>query len=391
VIYFDNAATTYPKPDSVRRAVMEAMVKCGGNPGRSGHKMSRASASAVYSVREKAAALFGASPENVIFTANCTQSVNMAVKGLAETALREGKPFHVIISSLEHNSVLRPVHELTKRGLTYSIAEVSPDDEVTLHNIESLVKPSTKAIVCTLGSNVTGKIPPYKMIGEICRRRGLCFIADGAQACGILDIRLSHGINILCTSGHKGLYGITGTGLLVTDGKFPIKPIITGGTGSLSQSLKQPDFLPDCLESGTVNVIGIHSLKAGVDFISNTGTERIFNHEKAVCDRFIRELSKIPSVTVYRKPQCRYVPIVSFNVNGFSPEETASYLSQRGFCLRAGFHCAPLAHSSLGTENGTVRFSPSYFSRLSDAVALANSIKNMAELKKSQKTIEITS
>ena len=135
MIYFDNAATTYPKPDSVRRAVMEAMVTCGGNPGRSGHKMSMDSASAVYSVREKAAALFGAFPENVIFTANCTQSINMAVKGLAERELREGKPFHVIISSLEHNSVLRPVHEMTKRGLTYSVAEVSPDDEVTLHNI----------------------------------------------------------------------------------------------------------------------------------------------------------------------------------------------------------------------------------------------------------------
>lgn len=386
IINFDNSATTFPKPLSVRKAVSYAMEHYGGNAGRGGHQLSMATSQAVFRARETIADFFDASPENVIFTLNCTYALNLAIRGV----MTEGG--HLIISSLEHNSSARPATELAmNKRIALSVATVYDDDNKTIASFRKLIRPDTKAIVCTLASNVTGQILPYKELAELCRQHNICFIADGAQACGILDIRLSHGINILCTSGHKGLYGITGMGLLVTDGKFPIKPIITGGTGSLSQSLKQPDFLPDCLESGTVNVIGIHSLKAGVEFISNTGTERIFNHEKAVCDRFIRELSKIPSVTVYRKPQCRYVPIVSFNVNGFSPEETASYLSQRGFCLRAGFHCAPLAHSSLGTENGTVRFSPSYFSRLSDAVALANSIKNMAELKKSQKTIEITS
>lgn len=386
IINFDNSATTFPKPLSVRKAVSYAMEHYGGNAGRGGHQLSMATSQAVFRARETIADFFDASPENVIFTLNCTYALNLAIRGV----MTEGG--HLIISSLEHNSSARPATELAmNKRIALSVATVYDDDNKTIASFRKLIRPDTKAIVCTLASNVTGQILPYKELAELCRQHNICFIADGAQACGILDIRLSHGINILCTSGHKGLYGITGTGLLVTDGKFPIKPIITGGTGSLSQSLKQPDFLPDCLESGTVNVIGIHSLKAGVDFISNMGTERIFNHEKAVCDRFIRELSKIPSVIVYRKPQCRYVPIVSFNANGFSPEETASFLSQRGFCLRAGFHCAPLAHSSLGTENGTVRFSPSYFSRLSDAVALANSIKNMADLKKSQKTIEITS
>ena len=156
MIYFDNAATTYPKPESVRRAAAEAIVRYGGNPGRSGHKMSIAASEAVYSVREKAGKFFGAEPENVIFTANCTESLNMAIKGLAEQELREGRPFHVIISSLEHNSVFRPVHELTKRGLSYSIAEVSADDTVTVNNFETLIKPHTKAVICTLGSNVTG-------------------------------------------------------------------------------------------------------------------------------------------------------------------------------------------------------------------------------------------
>ncbi len=386
IINFDNSATTFPKPLSVRKAVSYAAEYYGGNAGRGGHQLSMLTSQAVFRARETIADFFDASPENVIFTLNCTYALNMAIRGV----MAEGG--HLIISSLEHNSSARPATELAlNKRITLSVAPVYDEDRKTIESFRKLIRPDTKAIICTIASNVTGQILPYKELGELCRRHNICFIADGAQACGILDIKLSHGINILCTSGHKGLYGITGTGLLITDGKFHVKPIITGGTGSLSSSLKQPDFLPDCLESGTVNVVGIHSLKAGVDFISHTGINNIFNHEKTVCDRFIKELSKNSEVTVYRKPDCRYVPIVSFNVKGFSPEETAAYLSERGFCLRAGFHCAPLAHSSLGTENGTVRFSPSYFSRLSDAVSLANSIKNMAELKKSQKTIEITS
>lgn len=381
MIYFDNAATTYPKPDSVRRAVMEAMVKCGGNPGRSGHKMSMASASAVYSVREKAAALFGASPENVIFTANCTQSVNMAVKGLAETALREGKPFHVIISSLEHNSVLRPVHELTKRGLTYSIAEVSHDDEVTLHNIESLVKPSTKAIVCTLGSNVTGQLMPFGRIGELCRRKKLCFIGDGAQVCGVVPVDMERdGINILCMPGHKGLYGISGTGLLITDGKFPLYHIIEGGTGTTSLEAEQTPFLPEGLESGTVNTVGIVSVGAGIDFLKSMGQKRIHGYEEHLCRRFISELEKIGGVRIYRRERCSYLPIVLFNVEGRSPEETAAYLSDSGFALRGGLHCSGLAHRTAGTlPDGGVRFAPSVFNTEAQVIALAKTVKRFAE------------
>lgn len=383
MIYFDNAATTYPKPESVRRAAAEAIVRYGGNPGRSGHKMSIAASEAVYSVREKAGKFFGAEPENVIFTANCTESLNMAIKGLAEQELREGRPFHVIISSLEHNSVFRPVHELTKRGLSYSIAEVSADDTVTVNNFEALIKPHTKAVICTLGSNVTGQLLPYERIGAMCRRRHICFVGDGAQVCGVVPIDMKRdNINILCMPGHKGLYGITGTGLLITDGQFPIYHILEGGTGSTSLEAEQTPFLPEELESGTVNTVGIVTVGAGIDFISKTGAERIHSRETALCDQLINELDGESRVRIYRRERCSYLPIVLFNVEGIAPEEAAAYLNDAGFALRGGLHCSGLAHRSIGTlPDGGVRFSPSVFNTPAQTHMLANAVKKLANSK----------
>lgn len=379
MIYFDNAATTYPKPESVRRAAAEAIVRYGGNPGRSGHKMSITASEAVYSVREKAGKFFGAEPENVIFTANCTESLNMAIKGLAEQDLREGRPFHVIISSLEHNSVFRPVHELTKRGLSYSIAEVSADDTVTVNNFEALIKPHTKAVICTLGSNVTGQLLPYERIGAMCRRRHICFVGDGAQVCGVVPIDMKRdNINILCMPGHKGLYGISGTGLLITDGQYPIYHILEGGTGSTSLEAEQTPFLPEELESGTVNTVGIVTVGAGIDFIGKTGAERIHSYETALCDRLINELDGESRVRIYRRERCSYLPIVLFNVEGIAPEETAAYLNDAGFALRGGLHCSGLAHRSIGTlPNGGVRFSPSVFNTPAQTHMLANAVKKL--------------
>lgn len=384
MIYFDNAATTYPKPESVRRAAAEAIVRYGGNPGRSGHKMSIAASEAVYSVREKAGKFFGAEPENVIFTANCTESLNMAIKGLAEQELREGRPFHVIISSLEHNSVFRPVHELTKRGLSYSIAEVSADDTVTVNNFEALIKPHTKAVICTLGSNVTGQLLPYERIGAMCRRRHICFVGDGAQVCGVVPIDMKRdNINILCMPGHKGLYGISGTGLLITDGQYPIYHILEGGTGSTSLEAEQTPFLPEELESGTVNTVGIVTVGAGIDFIGKTGAERIHSYETALCDRLINELDGESRVRIYRRERCSYLPIVLFNVEGIAPEEAAAYLNDAGFALRGGLHCSGLAHRSIGTlPNGGVRFSPSVFNTPAQTHMLANAVKKLANSKK---------
>lgn len=356
MINFDNSATTFPKPYPVRKAVDEALVRYGGNPGRSGHELSIKTAEAVYAVRRSAAEFFGAQTENVVFTSNCTHALNLAIKGVMNGG------GHIIISNLEHNSAARPVYALSKADCTFDIADAVADDAAAAENFERLIRPDTKAIVCTLGSNVTGRITPYKKLGEICRRHNICFIADGAQACGVLDIKLSDGINILCTAGHKSLYGPSGTGLLVSDGKFPIVPLMEGGTGSTSLELAQPDFLPDSLESGTVNTMGIIGLGAGIGFVSSKGTERIFAHEAELCRQLIDGLRPFKRVRIYRG-EGNYLPIVSFNADGMTSNELASELSRRGFALRGGLHCSGLAHKAIGTApEGTVRFSPSVFS-----------------------------
>lgn len=361
MINFDNAATTYPKPLSVRRAVDDAIRKYGGNAGRGGHSLAMRTSEALYSARETVADFFGAVPENVVFTMNCTYALNMAIQGI----MCDGG--HIIISSMEHNSVARPVTALAmKKNVTLSVAEVFPEDNLTIESFRRLIRSDTRAVVCTLAGNVTGQILPYREIAGICRENNICFIADGAQLCGIREVKLSDGINILCTAGHKGLYGITGTGLLVTDGKYPIKPVIQGGTGSNSMSLLQPDILPDSLESGTPNVIGAMSVKAGIEFIRKTGMQKIEQHENLLCRHFISLLEKDRDFVVYREPAAEYVPIVSFNIKDIPSERTAAYLAEKGFGLRAGFHCSALAHASLGTKDGTVRFAPSVFNSISE-------------------------
>lgn len=377
IINFDNAATTYPKPPSVKNAVIQAVDQFGGNSGRGGHALAMRTSSALYSARAAAADFFGAQPENVIFTLNCTHALNLAIQGI----MRDGG--HLIISSMEHNSAARPGAQLAlDKKITLSIAQVCPDDSLTVQNFRKLIRPDTKAIVCTLASNVTGQLMPWRELGRLCREHNICFIADGAQACGVVDINISDGINILCTAGHKGLYGITGTGLLITDGKYKIFPIIQGGTGSASLSLRQPDILPDGLESGTPCIIGAMSVKAGIEFIRRKSIDKIFSHEERICRSFIRELEKNRKITIYRDPQSSYVPIVSFNAANIPSEELANELAQHGYCLRAGFHCAALAHTQLGTKTGTVRFAPSAFSAESDGVALANLINNIVNRKK---------
>lgn len=368
IVNFDNAATTFPKPVTVKNAVVSAMEQL-TSPGRGGHPLGMKTSEMVYSARETAADFFGAEPENVVFTLNCTHALNMAIQGI----MRNGG--HLIISSMEHNSVARPATELAKSGkIKLSVAEVFPEKEKTVESFRKLIRSDTKAIVCTIASNVTGQIMPVEEIGRLCKPRNIAFIVDAAQASGIIDVKLSQGMNIICTAGHKGLYGITGTGMLISDGKFPIYPIIQGGTGSGSQRLEQPKLLPESLESGTVGTVGIMSMKAGMEFVQKIGIDRIFRHEDKICRRFAAELEKSPKITIYRTKSAEYVPIVSFSVEGKTSERVAAELAEKGFCLRAGYHCAALAHSTLGTKNGTVRFSPSVFSREEDAAALAQLI-----------------
>ncbi len=374
-VNFDNAATTFPKPVSVAQALSQAIRKNGGNAGRGGHRLTMQTSEKVYDTRSAAAGFFGAEPENTVFTLNCTHSLNLAVQGIMQGG------GHIIISGIEHNSSARPVYALAQKGVcTFSIAEVSENDDETVENFRRLIRPNTKAIVCTIAGNVTGQIMPYKKIVSLCKDKGICFIADGAQACGILDIKLSDGINILCTSGHKGLYGPTGTGILISDGQFKIQPLMQGGTGSSAFNLKQPDFLPDSLESGTLNTVGIIALKSGIDFVREKTPSKIYEHEIKLCDRFIKGLENT-DVRIYRSKNLSYVPVVSFNIKNIPPEDTAAMLDRYGFCLRAGFHCAPLAHHSLGTKEGTVRFSPSVFNNEKQVDNLVKIIRNYKNLK----------
>lgn len=375
MINFDNSATSFPKPDEVKRAVLTAITRYGGNPGRSGHKLSLETAKAVYDSRSAAADFFSAEPDNVVFTQNCTHALNMAIKGIASDGC------HIIISSLEHNSVVRPVHALCKQGrCSYSIAEISSNDDNTVENFKRLIGPKTRIIACTIGSNVTGRILPFKRIGQLCRERGICFIADGAQACGVIPVKLSDGINILCTAGHKALYGPSGTGLLITDEKFDISPIMEGGTGSESMLLDQPAFLPDRLESGTINTAGAFALGAGIKFVKSLGLEKIYSSESKLCNKFISAAGQIKNIKIYRSGDTRnYLPVVSFNIDGFTAEETAARLSDMGFALRGGLHCSGLAHTALGTvPNGTVRFSPSVFNTENEVFALIGAVRKIA-------------
>lgn len=369
-IYFDNAATTFPKPQSVRAAAAQAILEAGGNPGRGGHILARRAGDTVYHARETAAEWFGAQPEHVVFTLNCTHALNLAIWGL----LRTGG--HAVISSLEHNSVYRPIAALARsRTITYNIAQVSSDNEQTLANFRRLLRPDTRAVICSLVSNVTGQILPFRELAAICAARGIAFIADGAQGCGILPVKLSDGINILCTAGHKGLYGLMGSGMLITDGTYPLIPLMQGGTGSFSMSAKQPDFLPDALEAGTVAVPAIAALDAGMQFIEKQGISHIFRHESMLCERLLQGLRRMPNITVYREPNTEYAPVVSFIRTDEAPADTAARLAEQGFCVRAGIHCSPLAHNTLGTSGtGTVRFAPSVFSTIEETDAFLRAL-----------------
>ena len=375
MVYLDNAATTYPKPPSVISKSSYALVNYGANPGRAGHNLSMETAEAVYRARKQCAVFFGARTENVCFMLNCTQALNTAIKGILTPNS------HIITSDLEHNAVFRPVTAVSKSGgITFSIAEVSENDDETAENFRRLIKPNTKAIVCTAASNVTGFILPYKRIAALCREKNICFILDAAQGAGVLPISLEDGINIICAAGHKGLYGPMGTGLMIIDGKYRLKTLIEGGTGSASSSAEQPEFLPDRFESGTINTSGAIALGEGVKFTANKGISSIYEHEWQLCRYAHQQLSKIPKIILYGDFTRKNVPLFSFNIKGMTSEQTAAKLSENGFYLRGGLHCAYLAHRKLGTlDTGTVRFAPSIYTTKCEVNAFIRTVKKLAK------------
>lgn len=380
MIYLDNSATTFPKPRSVMKSAEQAYFKYGANSGRSAYDMAVATSEQLYSCRKKLASFFSApSAENVIFTYNCTASLNMAIKGSAR------KGGHFIISDLEHNAVLRPLEKLKKDGFCdYSIAQVESDDKLTVQNFRNSIRKNTVAIICTGASNVFGIAPPIKELSVLAHKYNLLFIVDCAQTAGVMAVNMKNdGIDVLCCAGHKGLYGPSGTGLMVLGDDVKLNTIIEGGTGSNSASGNQPDTLPDKFESGTPNISGILGLSAGIDFLNKVGTENIYEHELSTVRYIQNKLSENPSIVLYtdlNNSKIKFSPIISFNISGKHSEETASLLSENGIAVRAGMHCAPLAHRKMHTEDmGTVRVSPSYFTRKSEIDFFINSVNKIAK------------
>ncbi len=376
MVYFDNAATTFPKPQTVLFAVNDAVKNYGGNPGRSGHRISMKVSEKVFEVRRKIGDFFNTSPENVAFTLNCTHALNMAIKGVM------AKGGHIVTSSLEHNSVLRPIYAMASEGkITYSVAEVSENVEETLKAFKEAVKPDTKVIVSTFASNVSGTVLPIKELSRFCKEKGILFIVDAAQGAGLFNIDMED-IDILCTAGHKALYGTTGTGLMIFKKDFQVDTIIEGGTGSNSLELLQPDFLPDRFESGTLNTTGIISLGAGVDVVMNKGIENIYRYEMALCIKVYNELKNMKNVSLVADSFKLFekAPIVSFNIDGTDSAKLSGILSDKGYMLRGGFHCAPLAHKQFGTDKtGAVRFSPSHFNTTKQVNDFLYEIKKLSQ------------
>ncbi len=382
MIYFDNAATSFPKPLSVKNAVDTAIVRYGANPGRSGHDLAAETGKKVYEVRVKAAEFFGAAnEEQVIFTQNCTYALNTVLKGLA----RPGD--HVITSDLEHNSVMRPLHTLETRGIiTYSCAVTSNNDEETVDAFRRLIRDNTRIIVTTHASNVFGIKLPIEKLARLARQYGLYFVLDAAQTAGTEPIDITGmGIDFLCMAGHKGLYGPAGTGLLITPYGSCLTPLVEGGTGSLSFDLTQPDFMPDRFESGTLNTVGIIGLGAGLDFLKRRGTANIARCECMVARCVYDNICKERGVILYTPPPEHGVnlPVVSFNIEGLTSEETTARLNKAGFALRGGLHCAPAVHKKFGTDSiGTARISVGAFNTAEQARDLATAICKIARSSK---------
>ena len=380
MIYLDNAATTFPKPECVINAMVYAQKFVGANAGRGGHRMTMRAGEMVYLTREKAATMFGCDSDRVIFTNNCTMALNTAIKGV----LKKGA--HVIISNLEHNSVLRPVHALYEKGIiTYSIADVVPSDsDKTVKNFLSLIKNNTAAVICTMVSNVFGTVLPIESLGRELKKRGILFIVDAAQSAGTYKIDMKKmNVDILCMPGHKGLMGPMGTGMMLMSESVSVDSLCQGGTGSFSMSESQPDVYPDKLESGTVNLPGIWGLKKGMDYISAVGGKNtIHKKENYLCNMLREDLSVIRGVKLYNHVAgVNPAPLVACNIENTNSETVADILNtERNIALRAGYHCAYLAHKNFASDsNGIVRISPGWFNTKNDIKNLVFCLNKIAK------------
>lgn len=382
-VYFDNPATSFPKPPAVIDAVAHYMTRVGGNPGRSGHPLSTEAAHIIQSAREAIAGLFHIeNPGHVIFCSNATDALNLAILG----TIREGD--HVITTSMEHNSTLRPLVEREQLGgMTLSIARCSRDGIIDMPALLKTVTPHTRVMVVNHASNVNGTVQPLRPIGVLCREHGIILIADCAQSAGIIDIDMkADGVDLLAFSGHKGLYGPTGTGGLVISDDFDnahLRPLKYGGTGSYSDKPFQPPFLPDRYESGTLNVAGISGLAAGVAHVTAYpgGLDGIRRHKARLVRQFIhRAHREVEGLVAYAPESLIETGVLSFNIRRRAPSAVAKILGDEfGIMCRSGLHCAPLAHQTMTTfPHGTVRFGFGLFNTEEEIDRAVDALRSIA-------------
>lgn len=375
MIYFDNAATSLHKPPQVAEAVCRALQTM-GNAGRGAHEASLQCARTIYDTRALLADFFRlGNPSGLAFTSNSTEALNTAIKG----TLNPGD--HVITTVCEHNSVLRPLYELEEKGLALSFVPADKKGRPDYASFEKLIQPNTKAIVCTHASNLTGNLLDIERIGMICKKHQLLFILDASQSAGVFDIDMQKtGIDILCFTGHKSMLGPQGTGGICVREGLQIRPLKSGGSGILTYSKKHPEQMPTALEAGTLNGHGIAGLHAAVEFLKQTGLNRIRQKEKSLLQRFYEGIKDLPGLKIYGDlssfDRCA---ILSLNIGDYDSSEVADELAQDyGISTRPGAHCAPLMHEALGTvSQGAVRFSFSYFNTEEEIDAAIQALQEM--------------
>ena len=376
MIYLDNASTTLKKPPCVIKSMTKLTKQLSANSGRGGHYYSREASMRILDASQALASFFNiSSPEQIAFTNNATTALNFAINGF----LQNGG--HVICTALEHNSVMRPLHRT--ENVTCTVVEPDKSGIVDPKRIEDAIQPDTCLIICTHASNVFGTIQPIKQIGKICKNHGIVFLADAAQTAGSVDIDVKDmNIDMLAFSGHKGLMGPMGTGGLYVSENVRLVPVITGGTGSFSESLEQPDFMPDMLQSGTLNTPAVASLESAVNFINSVGIDYIYSHETSLAKLLFDGLKNIPSVTVYATDDfTKRNGTVSFNIAGIDAVSVSQELDEKyGIAVRAGYHCAYSAHKCMGThDGGTVRASVGFYNNQADIDKLLHAVSQIAK------------
>ena len=377
MIYLDNAATTLLKPEGVAEAMTTALTSM-GNSGRGAHEATLDASRMIYGTREKLAELFHISdPMRIAFTCNATESLNIAIQGI----LQPGD--HVITSVCEHNSVLRPVYRMAKRGVTYNMLPADKKGVMQYDQLTSLLKKETKAIVITHASNLTGNVTDLKKISDFAKANGLLLIVDASQTAGCIPIDVQElGIDVLCFTGHKGLMGPQGIGGIYVREGIKIAPLKVGGSGVKSFDKEHPDTMPTALEAGTLNGPGIAGLGASVSWLLKQGVEQIHEKELSLSRRFLKGIAEIPDITIYGDIDSQMrTAIVSLNLGDVDSAEVSDWLwEDYGIAVRAGAHCAPLMHQTLGTEQqGAVRFSFSCFNTEEEVDAAIQALKELQE------------